>query len=98
MGKKLDLTNKKFNRLTALEPTDKRSTAKEQANNRRDQYNQRSFIATNIKTGEVYESKSQRGFARKHGLLHGAISMRLYGRCYTHRDWTFEYITKGQQP
>ena len=67
------------------------ATRKEQIQNRRDQKNQKFFIAT--KQEEVVISNNQREFARQHGLDQSGIANCLNGRRKSHKGWTFKRLT-----
>ena len=71
------------------------ATRKEQNQNRRDQKNQKFFIAT--KQEEVVISNNQSEFARQYGLDRKQINACLNGRHKSHKGWTFKRLTDTEQ-
>ncbi len=71
------------------------ATRKQQVQNRRDQKNQKFFIAT--KQEEVVISNNQLEFARQHGLYQSGIAKCLNGRQKSHKGWTFKKFTDTEQ-
>ena len=67
------------------------ATRKEQNQNRRDQKNQKFFIAT--KQEEVVISNNQHEFARQYGVDVSHINDCLNGKYKTHKGWRFKQIT-----
>ena len=74
-------------------------TLKEQRRNRRDQKNQKLFIAMN-EQGTMIASNNQHEFARQHGLDQGNIAKCLNGKYKSHGGWRFKRITSlpGEPP
>lgn len=71
------------------------ATRKQQVQNRRDQKNQKFFIAT--KQEEVVISNNQLEFARQHGLYQSGIANCLNGKRKSHKGWTFKRLTDTEQ-
>jgi len=67
------------------------ATRKQQVQNRRDQKNQKLFIAKN-EQGIITVSNNQHEFARQHGLNLGAINTCINGKRKSHKGWRFKKI------
>lgn len=71
------------------------ATAKEQAVNRRDAKDQRWFAATKVAEPAIqFIFNNQNEFARMFGLSDSCINNCLKGKQDTHKDWSFQYISK----
>lgn len=80
------------------EPSNLRwASQKEQRANQRRRSDQRDFIATGP-DGVEHLGKSQRGFARRHGLDDRSLNKCLKGRSKTHKGWTFRYKEAPDEP
>ena len=72
------------------------ATRKQQIQNRRDQKNQKLFVAMN-EQGTIIVSNNQREFARQHGLDDSHINHCLNGKYKSHKGWTFKRLTDTEQ-